>query len=127
SSRRRHTRFSRDWSSDVCSSDLFVARIDFDRKAPIAESEHEIRILAPSEREARIGDRAVHIFYVGREVLKARFRGPPAAEIEAAFDADERHRSNAAFRFSNDATANDRVCLDLGDLNAEGSRELAAL
>src|SRR5690606_39834049 len=23
-SRRRHTRFSRDWSSDVCSSDLFL-------------------------------------------------------------------------------------------------------
>src|SRR5690606_39772033 len=31
SSRRRHTRFSRDWSSDVCSSDLTVdprARVD---------------------------------------------------------------------------------------------------
>src|SRR5690606_41029092 len=29
SSRRRHTRFSRDWSSDVCSSDLtFLARIE---------------------------------------------------------------------------------------------------
>src|SRR5690606_40571195 len=29
SSRRRHTRFSRDWSSDVCSSDLeFVAGHD---------------------------------------------------------------------------------------------------
>src|SRR5690606_40480267 len=26
SSRRRHTRFSRDWSSDVCSSDLIVGR-----------------------------------------------------------------------------------------------------
>src|SRR5690606_40403793 len=26
SSRRRHTRFSRDWSSDVCSSDLSHAR-----------------------------------------------------------------------------------------------------
>src|SRR5690606_25187219 len=26
SSRRRHTRFSRDWSSDVCSSDLAPAR-----------------------------------------------------------------------------------------------------
>src|SRR5207302_7419418 len=26
SSRRRHTRFSRDWSSDVCSSDLVRAR-----------------------------------------------------------------------------------------------------
>src|SRR5690606_39543934 len=28
SSRRRHTRFSRDWSSDVCSSDLLRASID---------------------------------------------------------------------------------------------------
>src|SRR5690606_40477078 len=27
SSRRRHTRFSRDWSSDVCSSDLWSARV----------------------------------------------------------------------------------------------------
>src|SRR5690606_40220153 len=28
SSRRRHTRFSRDWSSDVCSSDLItIARV----------------------------------------------------------------------------------------------------
>src|SRR5690606_40504590 len=27
SSRRRHTRFSRDWSSDVCSSDLGLAGI----------------------------------------------------------------------------------------------------
>src|SRR5690606_41162741 len=26
SSRRRHTRFSRDWSSDVCSSDLVATR-----------------------------------------------------------------------------------------------------
>src|SRR2546429_5915062 len=26
SSRRRHTRCSRDWSSDVCSSDLFVEK-----------------------------------------------------------------------------------------------------
>src|SRR5690606_40101957 len=27
SSRRRHTRFSRDWSSDVCSSDLALAEL----------------------------------------------------------------------------------------------------
>src|SRR5690606_39517710 len=26
SSRRRHTRFSRDWSSDVCSSDLLIEK-----------------------------------------------------------------------------------------------------
>src|SRR5690606_40633293 len=28
SSRRRHTRFSRDWSSDVCSSDLALGVLD---------------------------------------------------------------------------------------------------
>src|SRR5690606_39723657 len=28
SSRRRHTRFSRDWSSDVCSSDLLLQGFD---------------------------------------------------------------------------------------------------
>src|SRR5690606_40937657 len=28
SSRRRHTRFSRDWSSDVCSSDLLLGGIN---------------------------------------------------------------------------------------------------
>src|SRR5436309_16077200 len=28
SSRRRHTRFSRDWSSDVCSSDLGTLNVD---------------------------------------------------------------------------------------------------
>src|SRR5690606_39730330 len=28
SSRRRHTRFSRDWSSDVCSSDLATVNVD---------------------------------------------------------------------------------------------------
>src|SRR5690606_41182850 len=30
-SRRRHTRFSRDWSSDVCSSDLHVAAVYVNR------------------------------------------------------------------------------------------------
>src|SRR5690606_40639562 len=28
SSRRRHTRFSRDWSSDVCSSDLSLEKLE---------------------------------------------------------------------------------------------------
>src|SRR5690606_41023697 len=39
SSRRRHTRFSRDWSSDVCSSDLTISTntpIAFD---PYSENE----------------------------------------------------------------------------------------
>src|SRR5690606_23736380 len=32
SSRRRHTRFSRDWSSDVCSSDLLVGVYEQQRR-----------------------------------------------------------------------------------------------
>src|SRR3712207_7944612 len=30
SSRRRHTRYWRDWSSDVCSSDLYMNRVRLD-------------------------------------------------------------------------------------------------
>src|SRR5690606_40351998 len=37
SSRRRHTRFSRDWSSDVCSSDLEAGRVDAVRRRPAAD------------------------------------------------------------------------------------------
>src|SRR5207249_7620992 len=39
SSRRRHTRSKRDWSSDVCSSDLIES--DGDRKGDRGEDEHE--------------------------------------------------------------------------------------
>src|SRR5690606_40862443 len=35
SSRRRHTRFSRDWSSDVCSSDLVASRFLHHRPHPL--------------------------------------------------------------------------------------------
>src|SRR5690606_40344738 len=45
SSRRRHTRFSRDWSSDVCSSDLRV--IDGDPRDPA-----ENLALSPDGRRA---------------------------------------------------------------------------
>src|SRR5690606_39809532 len=34
SSRRRHTRFSRDWSSDVCSSDLERTRREVEQREP---------------------------------------------------------------------------------------------
>src|SRR2546422_5435257 len=48
SSRRRHTRCSRDWSSDVCSSDLFHGRPvlkDFTMEVP---SGHTVVILGGS-------------------------------------------------------------------------------
>src|SRR5436309_11916233 len=40
SSRRRHTRFSRDWSSDVCSSDLFP----HDQVASVAVGKLELNV-----------------------------------------------------------------------------------
>src|SRR5690606_39525582 len=42
SSRRRHTSFSRDWSSDVCSSDLESKRVG---------KEDEIEVLLPYSKE----------------------------------------------------------------------------
>src|SRR5690606_41190037 len=44
SSRRRHTRFSRDWSSDVCSSDLVGEFQLTDVLAPLSEQGYSILI-----------------------------------------------------------------------------------
>src|SRR5947209_19070497 len=53
SSRRRHTRYWRDWSSDVCSSDLPAAL----RRHARARVHHEGRLLVPRRRseERRVG------------------------------------------------------------------------
>src|SRR5690606_39809022 len=40
SSRRRHTRFSRDWSSDVCSSDLIPATAGIDHTGVVTKPSH---------------------------------------------------------------------------------------
>src|SRR2546429_711637 len=57
SSRRRHTRCSRDWSSDVCSSDLGqagehieLARRFLDRRMPVEFNGHTFLSPAPEER-----------------------------------------------------------------------------
>src|SRR5690606_39942028 len=47
SSRRRHTRFSRDWSSDLCSSDLLQGRMRAQKKT--------------SAVFGRAGERATHL------------------------------------------------------------------
>src|SRR5690606_40192465 len=62
SSRRRHTRFSRDWSSDVCSSDLDSALLildrgnrqrDFDACAVLALASRLVMFDALAEANAR--------------------------------------------------------------------------
>src|SRR5207237_7711399 len=51
SSRRRHTRFKCDWSSDVCSSDLMKKRFEVERRE-IKDSDVEVVLLSASSREA---------------------------------------------------------------------------
>src|SRR5260370_21520655 len=42
SSRRRHTRFKCDWSSDVCSSDLYVLQADRSEQIEQADAEQHV-------------------------------------------------------------------------------------
>src|SRR5690606_40874219 len=67
SSRRRHTRFSRDWSSDVCSSDLVGSRRSV--TAPLcAECARAVRRRAtPKALVIRHGDADVPYFSVPAE------------------------------------------------------------
>src|SRR5690606_39439663 len=75
SSRRRHTRFSRDWSSDVCSSDL-----DLEKDAAEAIERLEAEKTALAEAEEAAGPRAL--------ALQGEVNEKAAAlkELQAAFD-----------------------------------------
>src|SRR6266508_5987499 len=73
SSRRRHTRWPRDWSSDVCSSDLAV---------PLAVSHPR------AELDDAVGHCAAGTVVAGKAMLErvepiARSRGLPLLEAEA--------------------------------------------
>src|SRR5207247_5307938 len=52
SSRRRHTRSTRDWSSDVCSSDLIVLAASLIRPASTASSAGDANERSPRDRGA---------------------------------------------------------------------------
>src|SRR5690606_40936776 len=69
SSRRRHTRFSRDWSSDVCSSDL--------------ESDFSARSLSFGASQDFFGDLTTLSFGYSRGDDTVRRSGDPLFEEEA--------------------------------------------
>src|SRR5207253_8634959 len=52
SSRRRHTSWPRDWSSDVCSSDLGV--LDYRHWVQIGHARGELHVLADRRRGVRV-------------------------------------------------------------------------
>src|SRR6266511_3521971 len=85
SSRRRHTRFSRDWSSDVCSSDLRLQREDAQQRDVLA---HE-RAEEPVERHAALAgaqvvdrdvERGLRVVRTGQRVELVGIRDGRAGE-----------------------------------------------
>src|SRR5207302_2337970 len=70
SSRRRHTRFSRDWSSDVCSSDLFMARPGERNGQTVGKQAVGIRVVRDSDQPVSFAYGLVRELAV-REVLFA--------------------------------------------------------
>src|SRR5690606_40141439 len=59
SSRRRHTSFSRDWSSDVCSSDLgaTVAFVNADTEERVPLFENDAQYLPPPNFKGAVGEK----------------------------------------------------------------------
>src|SRR5690606_41120755 len=72
SSRRRHTRFSRDWSSDVCSSDLAPWRehIDLGDQAEVAHANGE----GEAESRIELDDAPIVVLDQGRDDARSEER-----------------------------------------------------
>src|SRR5206468_5391044 len=80
SSRRRHTRSDRDWSSDVCSSDLYEQR--FSRRMSFADYQRQIEIVNDAELIERWKGEArkVTTYTTSREEVPLTFSSPTEAE-----------------------------------------------
>src|SRR5699024_1405585 len=92
SSRRRHTRSKRDWSSDVCSSDLFnaplgeVAGMANMLISGVASAERIFELLDAEEQEAdgeiTASDTEERGEVTSRRLRRAALTGPPQGRIE---------------------------------------------
>src|SRR5256886_11674956 len=69
SSRRRHTRFDCDWSSDVCSSDLSVPPARPDHHAGGTEREHLLDVELAKQPAADLHSDLSHLQHRGEELL----------------------------------------------------------
>src|SRR5437660_8343261 len=74
SSRRRHTRWPRDWSSDVCSSDLTTSQVAAMAAAPVAKE-------SMASRLRRASAAVNNVSHAG--TAKSRTRNWPPAETRS--------------------------------------------
>src|SRR2546430_13487915 len=87
SSRRRHTRFDCDWSSDVCSSDLPAEQLEAENDSKRRALETAMTRLGDEREEGRIRDEDSRT--EGPEQAKDN-GGAPGHHANEARDADER-------------------------------------
>src|SRR2546427_3945419 len=94
SSRRRHTRFDCDWSSDVCSSDLerdgdLAAATSAARQAVAFDLDDEPALARLIELLDRSGDRAgaLNAFETFRRGLLRQYDATPSPETDARIQA----------------------------------------
>src|SRR5690606_40946122 len=92
SSRRRHTRFSRDWSSDVCSSDLAFIAVSLE-VPPRAQEHHVIGARVPESLPLH------HVLRESREGTLARLSLPEIARAEGAERRSEERRVGKEWRW----------------------------
>src|SRR5215510_15355966 len=91
SSRRRHTRWPRDWSSDVCSSDLRLCRAVFSHARP-GLVEIDGRWVEDLERSSRGGVSGASAVSKAIDVIAAIARESGAGEGVQIADRDRRGR-----------------------------------
>src|SRR5437870_12994431 len=98
SSRRRHTRWPRDWSSDVCSSDLtndddITSLRHLGRRPPKIFENFERREPSGSAHDsaARMGRRSAHVAVLNRgaELRPARYRAQEEKLLEREFSLED--------------------------------------
>src|SRR5204862_2392965 len=104
-SRRRHTRSLRDWSSDVCSSDLFLRRILPADVEIVMSSEEEL-----PEVHADIHATEQILFNL---VTNARDAMPDGGVLR--IDTGRAHLSEERRQVSGARRLGDHVCLTVGD------------
>src|SRR2546422_8130369 len=104
SSRRRHTRCSRDWSSDVCSSDLSISHT-----ASVIEA-HIERGVAVSTADGYLRDKKLRIMVLRLRADLPALIADPLLPHRAASLALERARSgHIAYDFDMDYTDPSRL------------------